>query len=93
MHEGGDEEDVLPLFPSLAANKHKTGIFSFYVSKLTSFVLYIYKCIGGCLRLSVMSLFEQDVLTLFLVMAPTIRGHTIPDRVPTPLEMPIRMLA
>lgn len=37
--------------------------------------------------------FDQEPLTLFLVMAPTIRGHTIPDRVPTPLEMPIRMLA
>lgn len=31
--------------------------------------------------------------TLCLVSAPTMRGHTIPDRVPTPLEMPIRILA
>lgn len=31
--------------------------------------------------------------TLFFVSAPTIKGHTIPDSVPTPLEMPIRMLA
>lgn len=35
----------------------------------------------------------QELLTLFLVMAPTIRGHTMPDRVPTPLEMPMRILA
>lgn len=32
-------------------------------------------------------------LTLFLVIAPTMRGQTIPERVPTPLEMPISMLA
>lgn len=58
--------------------------------------LLVYKCKNasmGCLALAIMSLFDQEVLTLFLVMAPTIRGHTIPDRVPTPLEMPIRMLA
>lgn len=33
------------------------------------------------------------VSTLCLVMAPTMRGHTIPDNVPTPFEMPISMLA
>lgn len=33
------------------------------------------------------------VFTLCLVMAPTMRGHTIPDNVPTPFEMPISMLA
>lgn len=32
-------------------------------------------------------------LTLFFVIAPTIIGHTIPDKVPTPLEIPINMLA
>lgn len=31
--------------------------------------------------------------TLCLVMAPTMMGHTMPDNVPTPLEMPMRMLA
>lgn len=31
--------------------------------------------------------------TLFFVIAPTIIGQTIPDKVPTPLEMPIKMLA
>lgn len=37
--------------------------------------------------------FNASSPTLFFVMAPTIRGQTIPDRVPTPLEIPIRMLA
>lgn len=31
--------------------------------------------------------------TLFFVIAPTIIGQTIPDKVPTPLEIPIKMLA
>lgn len=31
--------------------------------------------------------------TLCFVMAPTMMGHTMPDNVPTPLEMPMRMLA
>ena len=35
----------------------------------------------------------ESASTLCLVMAPTIRGHTIPESVPTPLEMPMRMLA
>lgn len=39
------------------------------------------------------ALSEDFFFTLCLVKAPTIRGHTIPDSVPTPLEMPIRMLA
>lgn len=34
-----------------------------------------------------------SALTLFLVMAPTISGQTMPDSVPTPLDMPMRMLA
>ena len=32
-------------------------------------------------------------LTLFFVIAPTIIGQTIPDNVPTPFEMPIKILA
>lgn len=32
-------------------------------------------------------------LTLFFVIAPTIIGHTIPDNVPTPFEIPIKILA
>lgn len=36
---------------------------------------------------------SQESPTLCLVIAPTIRGHTIPDRVPTPLEIPMRILA
>lgn len=31
--------------------------------------------------------------TLFFVIAPTIIGHTIPDNVPTPFEIPIKILA
>lgn len=32
-------------------------------------------------------------LTLFFVIAPTMIGQTIPDNVPTPFEMPIKILA
>lgn len=37
--------------------------------------------------------FGGKALTLCFVIAPTISGHTMPDKVPTPLEMPIRILA
>lgn len=37
--------------------------------------------------------FTTQAFTLCFVMAPTISGQTIPDKVPTPLEMPMRMLA
>lgn len=36
---------------------------------------------------------SETVLTLCFVMAPTISGQTIPDKVPTPLEIPMRILA
>lgn len=36
---------------------------------------------------------HQKSLTLFFVIAPTMSGQTMPESVPTPLEIPMRMLA
>lgn len=77
MNEGGDQEHTLPLFPCLQRGRNKRVE---YKNKI------LFEKSHRMLR-------TRMFLTLCLVIAPTMSGQTIPDRVPTPLEIPISMLA
>lgn len=77
MNEGGDQEHTLPLLPCLQRECNKRVEYKKEI---------FFKKSDRMLK-------TRMFLTLCLVIAPTMSGQTIPDRVPTPLEMPISMLA
>lgn len=78
MDERCYEEDILPLL---------TGLKRIDNHRLKNSWKHISIVRNGTL------MSPWKLSTLCLVMAPTMRGHTIPDNVPTPFEIPISMLA